>query len=117
MTCPHTATTAILAVFDEAPADFADHLAGCSTCQIVVDEHRQTVAAITPTLLAQPRRPASRYRYWPAAALLLAAATALFSLRQPPLSQPTPSLSTLDISHDHDLFSLELELALMELED
>jgi len=117
MICPHAETTAILAVFDEAPADFDDHIAGCHTCQAVVDEHRQTLAVITPVLSVPPIRAAPRLRYWPAVALLIAAATVLLILRQPPPSQPSLSLNTLDPSHDHALLSMELELALLELED
>lgn len=114
MTCPHAETTAILAVFDEAPADFADHLAGCGDCQTVVAEHRQTVAVITPALSAAP---APGPRRWPILALLLAAAAALLILRPAPLPAPLPSLTHLDPIDDSELLSMELELALMDLED
>ncbi|MFT5685148.1 MAG: hypothetical protein ACI8RZ_006097 [Myxococcota bacterium] len=114
MTCPHAETTAILAVFDEAPPDFADHLAGCCDCQTVVAEHRQTIAVITPVLSA----PAPSTRRWPILALLLAAAVTLIVLRPtPPIPAPLPSLTTLDTLDDSDLHSMELELALMDLED
>ena len=118
MTCPHAETTAILAVFDEAPRGFADHLSGCGECQAVVDEHRQTVAIISPVIqTSTPRSPSTRR--WPIVALL-AAAAALLVLRPatapPPTSAPIPEFAELH-DDDHEIFAMELELALMDLED
>jgi hypothetical protein len=118
MNCPHAETTAILAVFDEAPRDFADHLSGCGECQAVVDEHRQTVAIISPVLQTSIPRRASARR-WPIIALL-AAAAALLVLRPatapPPTSAPLTEFARLH-DDDHEIFAMELELALMDLED
>ena len=124
MTCPHAETTAILAVFGEAPADFADHLVDCEACQAVIDEHRQTVALISPVLQepATPATPATpARRRWPVLAVL-AAAAALFVLRPSPAPTPThaplPSLTELQpIVDDSEIFAMELELALMDLEN
>ena len=83
-------------------------------CQAVIAEHRQTLAIITPVL--QSRRPSRQW--WPLAAMLAVAATALFVLQlpSPPPSQPAPISHTID-PHAEALYSLELELALMDLED
>ena len=119
MTCPHAETTAILAVFDEAPRDFADHLSGCGECQAVVEEHRQTVAIISPVIQTfNPRR--SSAPRWPIVAIL-AAAAALLVLRPattppPSTSAPLPEFAELH-DDDHEIFAMELELALMDLED
>ena len=120
MTCPHAETTAILAVFGEAPADFAEHLVDCEACQAVVNEHRQTVALISPVLQA-PATPERRRRRWPLLAVL-AAAAALLVLRPSPAPTPThaplPSLTELQpIADDSEIFAMELELALMDLEN
>ncbi len=120
MTCPHAQTTAILAVFDEAPPDFAEHLARCPACQAVVAEHRQTVAVLTPLLDERPDEPgaAPPRRRWPIIAALAAAAALLILLpdASAPPPAPLPALTALD-ALDADLLSLELELALMDLED
>ena len=126
MTCPHAETTAILAVFDEAPPEYADHLVDCADCQAVIAEHSTTVAAITPVLAAAPAPVAARparapRRRWPLVALLAAAAAVLFVLRPtPPEPHHDPiglaDLNTMNNIND-DLLALELELALMDLED
>jgi hypothetical protein len=118
MNCPHAETTAILAVFGEAPLDFADHLSGCDACQAVVDEHRRTVAVISPVLqTSAPRR--SSARRWPIVALMAAAATLLVlrpATAPPPASAPLPEFAELH-DDDHEIFAMELELALIDLED
>lgn len=120
MSCPHTETTAILAVFGEAPPDFAEHLVGCGDCQAVIDEHRQTIALISPVLQA-PAAPARRSRRWPLAAVLVAAAALLVLRPSPapaPAVAPLPSLSALQpIDDDSEIFAMELELTLMDLDD
>ena len=120
MNCPHAETTAILAVFDEAPPDFAAHLSECDECQAVIDEHRQTVALISPVLQTPATRTA-RARRWPIVALLAAAAAVVVLLpgsSPAPTHAPLPSLTDLQpIDDEHELFAMELELALMDLED
>ena len=120
MNCPHAETTAILAVFDEAPPEFAAHLSECDACQTVIDEHRQTVALIAPVLQA-PSPQTERTRRWPIVALLAAAAAIVVMLpgsSPAPTYAPLPSLTELQpIDDDHEIFAMELELALMDLED
>ena len=129
MTCPHAETTAILALFDEAPPDFADHLVGCPDCQATLAEHRETLAVVAPHMPTAPPRPRSRPRR---AAILIAtaalAAATLLAVRLWPIppagGHPTTggdvlALEALDATaaDDSRLLALELELALMHLED
>lgn len=118
MTCPHAETTAILALFGEAPPSFDAHLRGCADCQETLGAHQETLDLITPHLPAAPA-----VRLWPAALIstaAAAAAAALLLLAAPPAQPTAPPLAALDDEihqFDEELLSLELELALMDLED
>ena len=130
MSCPHAETTAILAVFGEAPADFAAHLVACAECRAVVDMHTETLPVLET---AQPTLPA-RKRRWPqwSAGLLIAAAALLAVLTSSIGSDPdhgaidspvpvdrltsTPAFTAFHSNLDSDLSDLELELALLNLE-
>jgi len=129
MSCPHTETTAVLAAFGEAPADFPDHLAVCSACRAVVDAHTETLAALGVEPAATPR---GGWRPWHSAVLLAAAvllAVQVFSPGADPLQRtidsPVPETREIVLASqsfsfettlDSDLSDLELELALMSLE-
>jgi hypothetical protein len=130
MRCPHTETTAILAAFGEAPADFGDHLDSCAECRQVVDMHTETLTVLEN---AQPARSATPRR-WPSwtAGLLLAAAALLavstFNIGADPDRNavdspvPTPRLVhagtplPFQSNLDSALSDLEMELALLDME-
>jgi len=118
MSCHHADTTAILALFGEADADFEDHLRGCAACQATVAGHRETIAVISPHLSVPAKR-----RLWPAALLgTIAAIAAALLLTVLPLEGTTSAdLATVSDTEadllDDGLLALELELALINLED
>lgn len=137
MKCEHCETTAILALFDEAPDWFADHLRQCPECQATLAEHRETLDVITPHLPAPaeptlerepvvvPLRPR---RWWPTiGGSLLAAAAAALAIIGPinsieaPIAPDSPALAeTTDGANDlgaldDELLAIEMELALMDL--
>ena len=131
MTCPHTDTTAILAAFGEAPADFDVHLSHCAECQAVVDTHTETLAVLSPALQAPPTPHAQRS--WRAGVtVVLLAAVALLAIQtlspqadpaREAVDSPVHDLQhaaalelSFETSLDSELSDLELELALMSLE-
>jgi hypothetical protein len=98
MSCPHTETTAVLAAFGEAPADFEAHLQACAECQEAVDAHTQTLAVLAPVSPeVDPDRAA---------------------LEVPVLEVHHTAALTLSFESDldSDLSDLELELAMLSLE-
>jgi hypothetical protein len=130
MSCPHTQTTAVLAAFGEAPADFEAHLQVCADCQTAVDAHTQTLAVLAPVAPSVAR---SRPRPWRSGVtMLLLAAAALLAIRtlspevdpdRLALDSPVPEVhhtAALTLSFesdlDSDLSDLELELAMISLE-
>ncbi|MFT4975332.1 MAG: hypothetical protein ACI8S6_001219 [Myxococcota bacterium] len=124
MSCPHAESTAILSLFDEAPPDYAAHLHSCADCQATIASHRETIDLISPHIApARPHR-----RQWPQAIFALAALAAcvLLSVRfiLPPPPPLTETIEQVSFERDQDedrlddaLLSLELELALMNLEE
>ena len=131
MSCPHTETTAILAVFGEAPVDFEHHLSVCAACRSVVQEHLSTLAIVEPVVgsSVQPVAPTAT-RFNPYASGFLLAAAVLLGLQfsqqtpTPPLpsldnpihTQITPTEDLLD-PFDVELAALELEIALFNMEE
>jgi len=127
MSCPHTDTSAVLAAFGEAPDDFELHLSDCSECRAVVAQHLETLSIVEPTLanVTTETRVRSNFyaiRYLIAAAILL---TVQFlpawetPHEAPTVHTPITTLSD-DIFDDHidnELASLEMELALFNLEE
>ena len=111
MSCHHADTTAVLAVFDEAPPGYAAHLRGCAQCQRTVAAHRQTVALITPVLSARRRLP------WGIALVGLALAAAVLLLVMPQPTTDVPAALLLSDGIDDQILALELELALLNLEE
>jgi hypothetical protein len=125
MSCPHTETTAVLAAFGEAPADFEQHLAQCMDCRTVVQEHLQTLSALEPALQQQsePMAPIKPRFSPPAIVFLIAAAILLGFQFTSSTSIPAPSaidspLHTQITVKEIDLFedSIDSELALLEME-
>ena len=132
MTCSHTETTAVLAVFGEAPADFAQHLEACAACREAVAAHTQTVALVGPILRGRvrerqslPYQSASRGG-WSVPALGLALAAGLLLVLQDQggalheVAGDTGLASDMSLmvdSIDSEIEGLELELALLVLED
>jgi hypothetical protein len=131
--CTHSETTAVLAAFGEAPADFEQHLSTCDACQQVVAEHSQTVALIAPVMADRgPAEPATNSRGWhPVAAIMLLAAAVLLMVSglgigtdagQARLDSPlhTASPDGLDAAFtgfiDSDIDALEMDLALLDME-
>lgn len=133
MSCPHTETTAVLAAFGEAPADFEQHLEQCMDCRTVVQEHLQTLSALEPALQQQSEPMASiKPRFTPPAIVFLIAAGVLLGFQfttspsAPASSALKPSLQTqitakevdpFDAAIDAELASLEIEIALFNLEE
>ena len=135
MSCPHAETTAILAVFGEAPADFETHLGQCAQCREVVQSHTQTISVLEPTLSSPPEEtpeaPLSRTSWTPPAVIFLLAAAVLLILQ---FNRPATDSGRLEIDSpihtatsiietnpfesplDSELESLEMELALLNLE-
>jgi hypothetical protein len=130
MSCPHTETTAVLAAFGEAPADFEAHLQACAECQEAVDAHTQTLAVLAPVAPAVAR---SRPLPWRGGVtVMLLAAAALLAVRtlSPEVDPDRAALEVpvLEVHHtaaltlsfesdlDSDLSDLELELAMLSLE-
>jgi len=127
MSCPHTETTAILAAFGEAPDDFEGHLAACDECRQVVAEHLQTLSIIEPAVGPSNRQTQQRTSPY-AIGFLLAAAALLAVQFVPPntaieiqTTAHNPTTTTVDDIFDEpiddELASLEVELALFNLED
>jgi hypothetical protein len=131
MNCTHSDTTAILAVFGEAPANFEAHLSACEDCRSVVRSHLHTLAVLEPALEAEPT-PATdaAHRFNPyASGFLLAAAVLLgiqFSSTHPPstpqdLTDPIHTQATLTEDAldpiDAELAALEFEIAQFHLEE
>jgi hypothetical protein len=135
MSCPHAESTALLAVFGEAPAEFETHLNSCAECLEIVQSHTQTLSIVEPTLqrTQAPTEPRNKNnsRWFPATVLVLLAATLLLAIQMAtPSSDPgrlvvdspihtatIPALSRpFDSSLDSDLDSLEIELAFFSLE-
>lgn len=123
MSCPHTETTAILAVFGEAPTSFEAHLQDCPDCLRVVREHTSTLAAIEP-MRAEVRAPKKRWS--PASIGFLVAASALFAFQfgvdsdtgTDASNQPlTMEVDLFDDPIDENLTSIELEIELFHLEE
>ena len=123
MSCPHTETTAILAAFGEAPADFEEHLRVCSDCLDVVRQHTSTLATIEP-LLQQSHRPQQRWRL-PAVGFFIAASGLLAFQFSVPTNVETPTsnqtlameVDLFDDPIDENLTSIELEIELFHLEE
>ena len=127
MSCPHSETTAILAVFGEAPDEFELHLSTCSECRDVVSTHLKTLGVIEPVLADRFKpeiRPMNRYAF----GFLLAAAVLLAiqfgSSTETPTKKPSFHTQTTVISDgfindpiDDELASLEMEIALFNLEE
>jgi hypothetical protein len=125
MSCPHTETTAILAAFGEAPADFEQHLEHCMDCRSVMQEHLQTLSVLEPALhqAPEPIIPANPRFTPPATGFLIAAAILLGFQFTGSTSTPAPSaidspLHTQITVKEIDLFedSIDTELALLEME-
>ena len=133
MKCVHTETTAVLAVFGEAPQEFEQHLAECAVCRRAVSDHLETLSILAaddanPGELVHPVE-SERPRWNPYAASFLAAAAVLLVVQlgqQSPvtMSAPTstqvaftPESETFDIPLDDEIASLEMELALFNLEE
>ncbi|MGB0638060.1 MAG: hypothetical protein ACPGTU_01930 [Myxococcota bacterium] len=135
MSCPHAETTALLAVFGESPAEFEIHLQNCDECLEVVQSHTQTLSVLEPVLSSAPTgRPEvqPKPQSWrpPTVVFLLAAAVLLVIQLQKPavdsgrleidspihtatsFNEPNPFEGLLD----SELESLEIELALLNLE-
>ena len=133
MSCPHTETTAILAAFGEAPADFEQHLEHCMDCRPVVQEHLQTLSILEPALQQQsePVAPIKPRCTLPATGFLIAAAILLGFQFTSRTSTPSPSaidsplhtqitvkeIDLFDDSIDAELASLEMEIALFNIEE
>ena len=135
MSCPHAETTALLAVFGEAPSEFEAHLNNCAECLEVVQSHTQTLSIVEP-ILKRPQVPAAprdrnKRRWASATVLVLLAATLLLAIQlAEPSSDPSrlavdspiPTATVLNLSRpfdsslDSDLDTLEIELALFSLE-
>ena len=132
MSCPHTQTTVVLAAFGEAPTNFDDHLLSCAECRAAMAEHRDTLSAIAPALLtaSAPKRQRS-WRFGVVSALLAATALLSFQLFNSPTDgrramadSPIDArfgtqvdwTTPFDVSFDDDLSTLEMELALLEME-
>ena len=125
MSCPHAESTAILYIFGEAPDDYAAHLEGCEICQNVILEHQETIAVVTPHIPAPARRRLPVRAVAPVAAIFAIAAAMLLTVRLDLLPPNPPPNQDADIiverffeaENDSKLLALELELALMHLED
>ena len=125
MSCPHAETTAILYLFGEAPEDYAAHLESCEICQNVILEHQETIEVITPHIPAPARRRLPVQAIAPVAALFAIAAAVLLTVRLDLLPSNSPPNLDADVTverffeaeNDSKLLALELELALMHLED
>jgi hypothetical protein len=129
MSCTHSDTTAILAVFGEAPADFEAHLSTCEDCRSVVRSHLHTLAVLEPALETKPTTEAGAVRRFNpyASSFLLAAAVLLgiqFSSTAPPpqdVTEPLHTQTTLTEDFldpiDAEMAALELEIALFHLEE
>jgi len=135
MSCPHAETTALLAVFGEAPAEFEGHLKECAECLEVVQSHTQTMSVLEPTLSSMPTvqtKAHSHTQSWtpPAVIFLLAAAILLIVQLQKPavdsgrleIDSPIHTATAINDTNpfesllDSELESLEMELALLNLE-
>jgi hypothetical protein len=135
MSCPHAETTALLAVFGEAPSEFESHINHCAECLAVVQTHTQTLSVLAPTLSSMPTvRPEiqSSTQSWtpPAMVFLLAAAALLVIQLQKPdvdsgrleIDSPIHTATSINETNhfesllDSELESLEMELALLNLE-
>ena len=121
MSCPHTETTAVLAAFGEAPADFEAHLRTCPACLDVVRQHTSTLATIEP-ILNSSHTPTARWRL-PAVGVLIAA-VGLLTLQAP--SNEGQSIQNQTLTMEVDLFddpidenlsTIELEIELFHLEE
>lgn len=125
MSCPHAESTAILYLFGEAPEEYAAHLEGCAICQNVILEHQETVEVITPHIPVPSRRRLPVQTVAPIAAIFAIAAVLLLTVRLDLLPSNPPLNHNADITverffeadNDSRLLALELELALMHLED
>ena len=127
MSCEHSETTAVLAAFGEAPESFESHLAACPECRTVVAEHLETLSLIEPAvseIKPTPSRGINRY----AAGFLIAAGMLLAAQFEKPPQQAQEhtahharAFADIDITFDDDidqqLASLELEVALFNLEE
>ncbi len=127
MSCPHADTTAVLAAFGEAPDDFEHHLSECSECRDVVAQHLETLSIVEPTLTNATARVERRTHVY-AIGFLMAAAALLtvqfFPNGEPPHEPPTVHTPTATLADDffddhidNELASLEMELALFNLEE
>mgnify|MGYP001318489438 CR=1 FL=1 len=126
MTCVHTETTAVLAAFGEAPPEFEHHLNTCQACRQVVNEHLQTLSVVN---LARDEVVQTAPAQWnPYAAGFLAAAALLlavqFGIQEPAtITSPAHTPPTIteqalfDTPLDDELASIEMELALFNLEE
>jgi len=129
MKCVHTETTAVLAAFGEAPPEFEDHLAGCAACRQVVSEHLQTLSIIDSTDVEMDARTPSRWNPYAAGFLVAAGMLLAVQLGQHHGSTTDPSVhhqaqttvtteqAPFDIPLDDELASIEMELALFNLEE
>jgi len=127
MSCPHANTTAVLAAFGEAPEDFERHLSECSECRDVVAQHLETLSIVEPTLTHVTTRVERRSNVYAIGFLMAAAAlltvqflpTGDSQLEPPTVHTPTATLADdiFDDQIDNDLASLEMELALFNLEE
>ena len=123
MSCPHTETTAVLAAFGEAPADFEAHLRTCPACLDVVRQHTSTLAIIDP-LLTRNDTPTKRWRL-PAVGFLIAAGGLLALQFTNPSNEGQPiqtqtltmEVDLFDDPIDENLSTIELEIELFHLEE
>lgn len=133
MSCQHSTTTAVLAAFGEAPPEFEEHLSGCADCLATVQEHTGTLAILEPAIHTRPPTASDKSPNWRTPMIgFLIAATALLAF-QFTASDPDPGRAALDSpihtqvtfldtpsfesAIDNDLVSLEMELALFNLEE
>ena len=123
MSCPHTETTAVLAAFGEAPAEFEAHLRTCPACLDVVRQHTATLAIIEPILTKDP--PQTARRRLPTVGFLIAAG-GLLALQFTNPSHPEEPIQTQTLTMEVDLFddpidenlsTIELEIELFHLEE
>ena len=130
MSCQLSSTTAVLAAFGEAPPQFGEHLSECADCRATVKEHTETLAILEPAIQSQTK-PATHSWRVPMIGFLIAA-TALLAFQFSTIA-PVPGRSALDSpihtqaifldtpsfesTIDEDLGSLEMELALFNLEE
>ena len=123
--CEHAQDATLLWLYGEGPAEHAVHVAECSTCSEVAEQHAQVIAVVGPTLralkpahddlgaLAPPSTVRKLAPYLPA--LLAFAAMVVLVLSQPrpgPTTTLTPATSevasapprhTLDSAFSDDL--------------